>query len=193
MIQSIFPSNSFCSKINAPNKKDIFKALKSAKVDITASEKITWNKYCDVKVEVLYIDEISPLFFPTLEIFFKDFNNIPITTEFSQIWRNTYYKGGYQEVHDHCSPVDSDISGCFFLEDHNEDAGKFYFYNRDASQLNVTWRKLLMGESIDEILSRMVAPEAGDVLLFPSYVLHGVTPHQLSKPRTTVSFNLRFL
>ena len=168
MLQSIFPSNSFCSKINAPNKEDIFKALKSAKVDKVESRKITWNRYCDVKVEVLYIDEISHLFYPTLEIFFKELNNISVTTEFSQIWRNTYHKGGYQEIHDHSLPVDSDISGCFFLEDYNEDAGKFYFYNRDASELNVTWRKLLMGESLGEILSRSVAPEAGDVLLFPS-------------------------
>ena len=34
---------------------------------------------------------------------------------------------------------------------------------------------------------------AGDILFFPSYMLHGVTQHRLRKPRTTVSFNIQFI
>ena len=35
--------------------------------------------------------------------------------------------------------------------------------------------------------------KAGDIILFPSYLLHGVSPHKLRKPRTTISFNLQFI
>ena len=34
--------------------------------------------------------------------------------------------------------------------------------------------------------------KAGDVLLFPSYIPHGVTMHKINQPRTTISFNIAF-
>ena len=37
---------------------------------------------------------------------------------------------------------------------------------------------------------RFIKAERGKVLLFPSYVLHGVTVHKSDYPRKTASFNL---
>ena len=75
--------------------------------------------------------------------------------ELLDIWRNTYQKGGFQEIHDHLvgavpesvSPFygaeEADLSGCFFLEDYHPEASTFYFHNRHASELNVVWRKFM--------------------------------------------------
>ena len=58
--------------------------------------------------------------------------------------------------------------------------------------MNIGWKKLLKNSTFSSIdmLNYSVAPKAGDVLLFPSYMLHGVTPHNSKKPRRTVSFNI---
>ena len=188
MIYSIFPPNNFYSHISAPNKEELIDGLRRAKVDPGVD--ISWNKDCDVKVDPLYNDEVREFFTPTLEIFFNEFKkNIPI--KLNSVWRNTYTKGGFQEIHDHFEGAD--VSGCVFLEDFNPDAGKFYFYNRHASEINVKWRHLIVGDDLIGMLSKVIAHSAGDVLLFPSYVLHGVTPHKLRRPRTTVSFNMSFV
>ena len=190
MIHSIFPPNNFYSLINVPNKEDLVKGLRRAKVDPVATKNISWNKDCDVKVEVLYNDEVRELFTPIVEIFVKQFeNHIPLKLE--GVWRNTYIKGSFQEIHDHSGG--GDVSGCVFLEDFDEEAGKFYFYNRHASEIGAKWRYLLMGDKMDEMLSKVIVHDAGDVLLFPSYVLHGVTLHRLRRPRTTITYNMSFV
>ena len=82
MIHSIIPPNNFYSLINAPNKEDLVKGLRRAKVDPVATKNISWNKDCDVKVDVLYDDEVCELFTPILEIFVKQFeNHIPLNWE----------------------------------------------------------------------------------------------------------------
>jgi len=194
VIQSIFVNN-FYSLFTAPNKEEIFKGLKDAKVDTIASERICWNKKCNVNVEVLEGNEIGDLFVPSLKVFFEEIGTKVGKMEFCEIWRNTYHKGGHQEIHDHCNGSgEVDLSGCFFLEDVDKDGGRFYFYNRHASEVNLVWRKILSSfYSVDNMLTYDIMPKAGDVLLFPSYLLHGVTPHTLRKPRTTVTFNMKFL
>ena len=189
MIVSIFPNN-FYSLISAPNKEEIFKEFENPKVDRKESEAVTWNRNCDVKVEVLYPDQVAKFLKPTLDIFLAQFN-YPVEVNVDQIWRNTYERGGYQEIHDHSGG--GDVSGCVFLEDFDPEAGKFYFYNRHASEMGAKWRYLLMGDKMDEMLSKVIVHDAGDVLLFPSYVLHGVTLHRLRRPRTTISFNMSFV
>ena len=206
MIRNIFP-NSFYSIISTPNKEEIFKALKTARVDREASKWIEWNRDCKVDVEILYRDEIGKLFLPSLEIFLKELGvNQDLPFECIGIWRNTYKKGGFQEIHDHLvgavpesvSPFygaeEADLSGCFFLEDYHPEASTFYFHNRHSSELNVVWRKFMSTSPfLEGSLSYNIQPKAGDVIFFPAYMLHGVTPHGSKNPRTTVSFNIKFL
>ena len=188
----LFP-NSFYSLITPPNKEEIFKALKTAKVNVEASKEIKWNRHCQVEVGFLSIKEMGELFIPTLDLFLNELGmNVRLPLQFEGIWKNTYRKGGFQETHEH---PDVDLSGCFFLEeDSHPDTGKFYFYNRHSSELNSVWREL-MDNSPDFNGTDIWFPEynVGDIILFPSYMLHGVTSHRLKNPRTTVSFNVKFL
>ena len=188
MIVNIFPNN-FYSLISAPNKEEIFKEFENLKVDRKKSEEVTWNRNCNVKVEVLYPDQVIKFLRPTLDIFFSQFN-FSVGVNVDQIWRNTYERGGFQEIHDHSGY--GDLSGCLFLEDSRSSDGKFYFYNRHGSEVNMVWNKLLKSSTFGciESVNYNLAPKAGDVLLFPSYMLHGVTPHNSKKPRRTVSFNI---
>ena len=188
-MRNIFPS-SFYFLFPLPNRTEVFETLTDSKcIDEEASSKITWNQGCRVKVDQLYADKVSHVLVPSINLFSQRIfakKSIGLI----DIWKNTYDKDGFQEVHDHLDQ-DAHISGCIFLEDQTEDTSKFYFFNRHNVELTA-WK-----ESVNHngTLSNKWYPKikAGDIILFPSHVLHGVSPHNLSKPRTTISFNLKFI
>jgi hypothetical protein len=191
MIHRIFPLH-FYSLFPAPNKEEIFETLKNIKVNREATDKIRWNSQCKVEVEVLDKKVVENLLRPSLDKFFSMMESsidINLVVKFLSAWRNTYRKGGFQELHDHVDGEgleDCHLSGCIFLDDFHLDASQFYFYNRHLSEVPVLWRKL---NKLSH--SFTLKPKAGDVLFFPSYMLHGVTLHKLMKPRRTISFNIQ--
>ena len=75
-----------------------------------------------------------------------------------------------------------------------EDGGRFYFVNRHSSELGRKWISILGQEG--EI--HYVDYKKGDMVLFPSYMVHGVSRFKISKwddiikrkRRRTVAFNI---
>ena len=197
MIQSIFP-NYFYSIITPPNKEELIATFNNAKVDEKETKELIWPNACEIKVESLHPRGVGYVLSQTLKIFFiemgvmegdKDFDNMRMLS----IWRNTYNKGYYQEIHDHLGPHGADLSGVVFLNDHVEGASEFYFYDKHYSEVSASWRRLLQKvKSPNSNKLKICNPKAGDVLLFPSYIPHGVTMHEINQPRTTISFNITF-
>ena len=65
------------------------------------------------------------------------------------------------------------------------DGDEFYFYDRNSSQLTPSIKRL-----VDYSNAHGIKAKAGDILFFPSHMLHGVSPHRLDTPRTTISGNI---
>ena len=201
MIQSIFP-NYFYSVITPPNKEELITTFINAEVNQKETKELIWPNACEIKVESLYhrthYKGVGSVLAQTLRIFFlemgvmegdKDFDNMRLLS----IWRNTYNKGYYQEIHDHLGPEGADLSGVVFLNDHVEGASEFYFYDKHYSEVTTSWRRLLQKvKAPNSNKLKICNPKAGDVLLFPSYIPHGVTMHEINQPRTTISFNIAF-
>jgi len=87
----------------------------------------------------------------------------------------------YTAVHDHS---DSDISGCYYVTA-NGDEGDLYFLNP-----NRLFTTSFCFKSTKDIIS--FRPEAGKLILFPSWLLHGVRRNITSNDRLSVSFNIKF-
>ena len=197
MIQSIFP-NYFYSIITPPNKEELIATFNNAKVDEKETKELIWPNACEIKVESLHPRGVGYVLSQTLKIFFiemgvmegdKDFDNMRMLS----IWRNTYNKGYYQEIHDHLSSDGSDLSGVVFLNDYVEGASEFYFYDKHYSEVTTSWRRLLQKvKAPNSNKLKICNPKAGDGVLFPSYIPHGVTMHKINQPRTTISFNIAF-
>ena len=66
---------------------------------------------------------------------------------------------------------------------------KNYFYNKFFAELPTSWLKIVDQNDLTSN-SFAINPKAGDIILFPSYMLHGVTMHKINQKRTTVAFNL---
>ena len=197
MIQSIFP-NYFYSIITPPNKEELIATFNNAKVDEKETKELIWPNACEIKVESLHPRGVGYVLSQTLKIFFiemgvmegdKDFDNMRMLS----IWRNTYNKGYYQEIHNHLGFDGADLSGVVFLNDYVEGASEFYFYDKHYSEVTTSWRRLLQKvKAPNSNKLKICNPKAGDVLLFPSYIPHGVTMHEINQPRTTISFNIAF-
>ena len=78
------------------------------------------------------------------------------------------------------------LSGVLFLTDQDQDdGGMFFFYNEGFKEVPSELRELNFSGCREYIFSKR-----GRVLLFPSYMLHGVTRYKSDIPRKTVSFNI---
>ena len=186
----IFPSQ-FYSLISPPNKEDILSALKSAKVDKEKTKSLLWNKnLINVKVELLYPDDLFKFLIPSLQLYFKEFGVNEVPVRLVEIWKNTYTKGGYQEVHDHLGPSGIvDIAGCIFLDDYHPEYAKFFFHNRHSCEISPAWRRLF-DRNKTSFNNYIPTYKKGDIMFFPANMPHGVYPHKSRKTRQTVSFNI---
>jgi len=180
-------THNYFSLIDPPNKEDLLSNIEN--LNLTENQEFSWVDGCSIEVERLDLrEDFIPLFKPSLSIFFNelelDCRKANLSIYCHEIWRNTYKKGCFQEVHHH-TPFH--LSGCLFLTDEQEDDGKFFFYNQGYTEVYREWRDL--GFSGDR---KTIRAERGKLLLFPSYMLHGVSVHKSNNIRKTVSFNLIF-
>ena len=159
--------------------------LRNLKID--ESYNVDWAKACSVKVEGLFADDLMPYIVPTVNNFLKGANMSYKDLKVNQPWKNTYEKGGFQELDD---PGDAFLSGCIFLDNPDPDFGNFYFYNRHSIELLRPQRQLIDNLFDTSYLSFTPKVLKGDILIFPSYMMHGVTMHKSEKIRRTISFNI---
>ena len=173
------------SEIIPDNKEELVYELENAKLD--KEQHFEWDGACIVDLERIDLGEKTiSLFRPTLQVFFDELgiDATQLKVYLSEIWRNTYKKGCFQEVHDH-TPLH--LSGVVFLTDEQDGDGRFYFHNRYDSEIAREWREL------DIFPGRCwIKAERGKVVLFPSFMLHGVSAHRTDNIRKTVSFNIIF-
>ena len=182
MIYSLF-RNYFYSKFLSPNRTELLKYFDNPIK--SSDQEFLWGKNCNVRKERLQnTDEVKKLLKPSIEKFFNlcEFRQ-PKETKITDIWKCLYDRGSYQETHDHCG---NDLSGVLFLTDWKVGASNFYFYDRHCSEITEFWRRC------GSFTSESITYKRGEILLFPAYMMHGVTQHNHRVTRKIVSFNLYF-
>ena len=181
MIHNTFV-NSFHSFIDPPNKEELLCAAENA--ELHENQEFGWTKGCNVIAERLSMESMHQgVLGPSIESFFSELPSPPFKIQMDDIWRTSYKRGGFQEIHDH---LPSDLSGVIFLDDIEDDFGQFYFHHRHHSEWSAEWRSLFFPESRLHLKGKR-----GQVLFFPSHMLHGVTIHRSDKLRRTVAFNIK--
>ena len=129
-------------------------------------------------------------FLQTIQPHFKELPyKKPTTLNFGCPWMNVYGKGSYQEAHQHVSTGEQ-LSYCYFSK-LPEGSGKFGFWNELFRLYSTT--NLYQNLNID--VMEWASPEVkeGDLLIFPSFLIHQVTYHGVDDLRVTVSGNVRMV
>jgi len=172
------------------NKDELLNGIENGELE--NDQGFEWNaeeKECSaIELERLKIKDNIKLFIPSINDYLGQLqikvNNIEI--QLNGLWRNTYHKHGFQEIHDHGL---HHISGVLFLTDEQPGDSQFYFFNKCYSEIPNTLRQFRQGDNIVFGGRYWIKAERGRIVLFPSYLMHGVTSHKSDNPRRTASFN----
>ena len=166
------------------NKDELLNGIENGELD--DDQEFEWAEHCAVKFERLKIKDNLKLFIPSINNYLEQLQieGNSINIQLRGLWRNVYHKHCFQETHDH---LHLHLSGVVFITDYQKNDSKFYIQHRHHSEISKEWRELCLGQS-----RYYVEGKRGQVLLFPSYMMHGVTVHKSNSIRKTVAFNLLF-
>lgn len=113
--------------------------------------------------------------------------------EATEAWFHVTRKGGYFGPHNH--PMHS-WSGVYCVQhpagDEGQQSGEFTAINPHAMHtMYMDYGNLNLRQPY-HMSNRMLRLKSGDLVLFPSWLLHEVTPYEGEQARITVAFNCRF-
>ena len=176
----IFKSN-FYTIYQAPNADELISKINTYTEDFIQNDKFTWgNKSSSDKIPLKW-EDYGDLLIPSIRLFGKEFN-VRFNFTLYNPWMNFYKRGDHQEVHGH----PTHLSGVFIAND-GEEFSQFYFLDKDNYSASISPS---LGKILNYGGAHNVQLKAGDIMFFPGYMLHGVSPHKSDIIRKTLSFNL---
>ena len=106
------------------------------------------------------------------------------SVKISNMWAIINEKGAWNQKHQHSN---SDISAAYYVTAH-EGCGDIVFYDPRPARVY----KQPIAKSPNKLNGTVnsIKPEAGMLVLFPSYLDHSVNPNIVDKKRVVISFNL---
>ena len=173
--------NDFYSIVNPENKNEIIEHCLNA-VELPEQE-FEWGEHCLSQKVHLKLTGFSDLLKTSIIETLSEIVDVRYAYSLNEVWKNTYHRYYHQESHSH---PNSELSFVIFMNDYSENDAKFYFLNERNRVTSTTW--LSLSEGMED--SIYVEPKKGDILFFPSHMIHGVTPHQSDIPRITISGNI---
>ena len=174
--------NDFYSLILPDNHEEIIEHCLNATE--LPEESFQWGEVCLSEKVYLKLTGFTELLNPFLVEILNQLIEVPYSYSIEEIWKNTYYRNYHQEQHDHRG---YELSFVIFMQDYKENDAKFYFVNDRNRLTPSTWIDLAWSKMPDDL---HIAPKRGEILLFPSHMLHGVSPHLSDEPRITISGNI---
>lgn len=174
----VFISN-FYAKYQAPNAKELIEVINGYDESDIDNSKFGWGDLCSSNKIPLEASDIISLLEPNFDLFAEELD-LKFHYNIDDPWINLYKRGDHQELHGH---YPSHMS-CVFFANSGEGFSKFYFKDRNNTNLHPK-----IGDLVGYIDEHMIEYKEGDILFFPSHMLHGVSPHNSSVVRKTLSFN----
>ena len=183
-MKTLFPIKYYHAHI--VNHQHVFGKLYDSAKHLLNDADGKWNCSVDTtffdEKDVVNPDELGQMLAPYLYQYFPRSVDIQIVNS----WLNVYNSGQHQEPHHHIQfPEFINFSGVIFLNyDHKRDA-HFYFENMNLDHTISGYTHIFEQSPILEL-----DVEQGDLIVFPSFVRHGVHLQKENTNRTTLSFNL---
>ena len=175
----LFNAN-FFTIYQAPNANKLINKINSYTEDSIDNSDFSWgNKSSSDKIRLKWQDYME-LLSPSIELLAEEFNADFDYTLYDP-WINFYKRGDHQEVHGHPTHLAS-----VFIANDGEGFSQFYFLD----SYNYTLTSTPLGKLLKYNSGYTPKLKAGDIIFFPGYMLHGVSPHKSDIIRKTLSFNL---
>ena len=116
-------------------------------------------------------------------------------SSFGQIEENMskdyiYKKGDYQEYHSHSY---NSISAIYILKSPEKNSSKIFFKSPDMGRGQLlNDRKAMLNNEFQWVNDvNVYQPNEGTLIIFPSHILHSVSPHNSDDERITLAYNFQ--
>ena len=106
------------------------------------------------------------------------------SVKINNLWAIINEKGAWNQKHHHSN---SDLSAAYYVSAH-ENCGDIVFY--DPRPAPVYKNPITKNPNNLNATVNSIKPEAGMLVLFPSYLEHSVNPNMSDKKRIVISFNI---
>ena len=105
------------------------------------------------------------------------------------LWANLNRKGDFNAMHNH---PDSFLSGAAYLKYEREEQGVIEFFDARAGSPTASWACYMQLREQNDMTEAVhtVVPREGDVLFFPGWLQHWVSPNMTDSDRISISFNM---
>ena len=174
--------NDFYSTVRPENKNEIIEHCMNPSLELPKME-FEWGDACLSDKVSLKLTGFTELLQPYIIEVLSEVVSVNYRFTIDEVWKNTYHRYYHQEQHDHQG---YELSFVIFINDFHQDDAHFYFVNERNRVTPPDWTDMCYGMPDDLIIE----PKRGDILFFPSHMLHGVTPHKSDNPRITISGNI---
>ncbi|MBK6656870.1 MAG: 2OG-Fe(II) oxygenase family protein [Proteobacteria bacterium] len=106
------------------------------------------------------------------------------------LWANVNRRGDFNAMHTH---PDAILSGCIYLKVDSADQGAIQFLDAREGSPTSHWRCYTRLNDSTPLTEQAVTvtPREGDILFFPGWLRHWVTPNLTDQERVSVAFNIR--
>lgn len=106
------------------------------------------------------------------------------------LWANVNRRGDFNAMHTH---PDAILSGCIYLKVDSPEQGAIQFLDAREGSPTAHWRCYTRLNDATPLTEQAVTvtPREGDILFFPGWLKHWVTPNLTDEERVSVAFNIR--
>ena len=163
--------------LNKKLSKEIIEARKNNLAAMPNSNENCWRSVYKYKCEEELLQPINLVLGEYLNFYFQR-TDIPAKIVY---WTNINSFGGGNLFHTHYR-ADCDLSGVYYVQ--GEGTGSIKFATHEQMYF-------MMPPHMPNAKMIEHQPKDGDIILFPSYLLHEVTINTAAKKRITVGFNIK--
>ena len=161
--------------------------LKELEKEESLNKGVVYSNQGGFQTNIINNKKISSIIFNNflkcLKNYFKFKKNCNVVLK--NVWINKNKKGDFNIPHVH---PDSNFSGIYYLKTSKE-GGFLSFIKNDSVQMTNNHEFL---DDIDINVHTQIKPRDHLFIIFPSYLLHMVTPHFEEDHRISVAFNVKF-
>ncbi len=172
----------FGSIVNQELDKNILDILDN---EMKKNEGVFYTNKGGYQTENIFQEKINNfLLNKSAELLVQNYNLKNVKINLLNLWINHNLKGDYNSPHIHQT---SNFSGIYYVEVSKE-GGNLIFFRGDRSNQMLDIQSFLKDKDFQEEFH--IKPVKNQLIIFPSHLIHMVTPHLDNKPRVSVSFNI---
>ena len=157
-------------------------AWSKADTGLNKTNRNGWHSTTDMHTRLEFKELVDVLYQMQFEIYQKE--NLAGEPFLGNMWANLNYPGGSNAMHIHPNSL---WSGAYYVAAEST-SGNIYFEDPRAVSL-MTMPRRTTEQPVNERRIIDSLPQAGRLIMFPSWVNHGVRENLSDKNRISVSFN----